>query len=163
MQVNFKNINLCGNSLLEIGSFSIVNSSLSCQKNGAELKIGEKCFLGVRTIVLSTSRIFIGNNVLISHNCYITDTDGHPINYKLRMFDVPNRWKGYKDWSNVISSPIYIEDDAWIGPNSIILKGVRIGRGSIIAAGSVVTTNVEPFTIVSGVPAVTVKCIKDFL
>ena len=49
---------------------------------------------------------------------------------------------------------ILIEDDVWIGSNSVILKNVKIGRGSIIAAGSVVTKNIEPFSIVAGTPAV---------
>jgi acetyltransferase-like isoleucine patch superfamily enzyme len=53
--------------------------------------------------------------------------------------------------------PIYIEDDVWIGARSIILSGVRIGEGSIVAAGSVVTKSVPPYSIVGGVPARVIK------
>ena len=53
--------------------------------------------------------------------------------------------------------PIVIEDDVWVGTGAIILKGVRLGTGSIVAAGSVVTSNVEPYSIVGGVPAKKLK------
>jgi galactoside O-acetyltransferase len=50
-------------------------------------------------------------------------------------------------------APVAIDDDVWIGAGAIVLPGVRIGRGAIVGAGAVVTGNVEPFTIVGGVPA----------
>ena len=62
-----------------------------------------------------------------------------------------------KDWSVVRSAPIVIEDRAWIGFNAIILKGVTIGEGSVVAAGAVVTKDVEPYTVVAGNPARVVK------
>ena len=62
----------------------------------------------------------------------------------------------YKNWENVKSAPIKIKDKAWIGFNSIILKGVTIGEGAIVGAGSVVTKDVADYTIVAGNPAVVV-------
>jgi acetyltransferase-like isoleucine patch superfamily enzyme len=59
------------------------------------------------------------------------------------------------------ASPIIIEDDAWIGFNSIILKGVTIGKGSIVGAGSVVTKSVPPWTIVGGNPAKIIREIPE--
>jgi maltose O-acetyltransferase len=53
---------------------------------------------------------------------------------------------------NVKSGPVVIEDDVWIGLNAIILKGVKIGRGAVVGAGSVITKNVDPFTVVAGNP-----------
>jgi acetyltransferase-like isoleucine patch superfamily enzyme len=53
----------------------------------------------------------------------------------------------------LVTAPVFIEDDVWIGCNATILKGVRIGRGAIVAAGAVVTKNVPPLAIVAGVPA----------
>lgn len=53
---------------------------------------------------------------------------------------------------NVKSGPVVIEDDVWIGLNAIILKGVKIGRGAVVGAGSVITRDVEPYTIVVGSP-----------
>ena len=66
----------------------------------------------------------------------------------------------HKDWSNVNSAPITICDDAWIGMNCIILKGVTIGEGAIVGAGSVVTKDVPAWTVVAGNPARVVKKIS---
>ncbi|HLU90186.1 MAG TPA: DapH/DapD/GlmU-related protein, partial [Cyclobacteriaceae bacterium] len=54
-------------------------------------------------------------------------------------------------------SPIIIEDDVWITMNCMIMKGVKIGKGAVIAAGAVVTRDVEPYTVVGGVPAKLIK------
>ena len=61
------------------------------------------------------------------------------------------------NWGNVESSPIIIEDDVWIGFKSSILKGVTIGRGAIVAAGSVVTKAVPEYSLVAGNPAVVIR------
>jgi maltose O-acetyltransferase len=53
---------------------------------------------------------------------------------------------------NTKSAPVVIEDDVWIGFNAIILKGVRVGRGAVVGAGSVITKDVDPFTVVVGNP-----------
>jgi acetyltransferase-like isoleucine patch superfamily enzyme len=91
--------------------------------------------------IVCFDHISIGNNVLIGPGCSIIDTDGHSIN-------PDERRTGFS-----ISSPIIIEDDVFIGTKCIILKGVRIGEGSIIAAGSVVMDSVPSFTVVAGNPA----------
>ena len=64
----------------------------------------------------------------------------------------------YKNWEKVKSAPIVIQDKCWIGFNTIILKGVTIGEGAIVAAGSLVTKDVAPYTLVAGNPA---KFVKD--
>ena len=64
------------------------------------------------------------------------------------------------NWSIVKTKPIIIEDDVWIGFGTIILKGVKVGKGAIISAGSVVTKDVESFTVVAGNPAQLVKKIN---
>jgi acetyltransferase-like isoleucine patch superfamily enzyme len=66
-----------------------------------------------------------------------------------------------KEITNVDSAPIIIEDHVWISFNSIILKGVTIGKGAIIAAGSVVTKDVAPFTLVAGNPAKLIKHLQE--
>lgn len=65
---------------------------------------------------------------------------------------VPMRLQGSRD-----ISPVFIGDDVWIGSRVIILPGVKIGSGSIIGAGSVVTRDVEPYSVVGGVPAKLIK------
>lgn len=98
--------------------------------------------VGISGAVISGITINIGNNVLIGSGVLISDTDAHPIHPDHR-----------NDSSMIKSAPIIIEDDVFIGARSIILKGVRIGRGAVIGAGSVVTKDVKAMTIVAGNPA----------
>jgi acetyltransferase-like isoleucine patch superfamily enzyme len=60
----------------------------------------------------------------------------------------------------VVKKEVIIEDDCWIASNSIILAGVTIGKGSVVAAGSVVTENVAPYSVIAGVPAKWIKSRK---
>ena len=78
-----------------------------------------------------------------------------------RKNDVKDWFVGKKDWSFVIKRPISIKNKAWIGFNSIILKGVTIGEGAIVGAGSVVTKDVPPYTIVAGNPARIIREIPE--
>ena len=99
----------------------------------------------------------IKDNVQIAFGTVFFDHNSHSLNYKFRRNDLPNRLMSSKDWSDVKSENIIIEDDVWIGTNSIILKGVKLGRGSVIAAGSVVTKSTKPFHIYGGNPAKIIK------
>lgn len=99
--------------------------------------------------ITATEKITIGNNVLIGSGCIICDSDAHPI-HPLDRKDCIKKTK---------SSPIVIEDDVFIGARSIILKGVRIGHGSVIGAGSVVTKDIPPMSIAAGNPARIIKYI----
>lgn len=75
------------------------------------------------------------------------------MDWRIRSGD-PRRWaEGIKNWEGVVMGPVRIEDHAWVGFNVIILKGVTIGEGAIVAAGSVVTKDVPAFTVVAGNPA----------
>jgi acetyltransferase-like isoleucine patch superfamily enzyme len=89
----------------------------------------------------ATESIIIGKNCLIAANVTIIDSDGHGIDSSERSL------------ANPLSEPVVIEDNAWIGMNSIILKGVRIGKNSIIGAGSVVTKHVPENCVAAGNPA----------
>lgn len=102
---------------------------------------------------------------MFSWGCTVIDNDAHSLNSFERINDV-NDWKRgvdenkvgfYKNWEKVKSAPIKICDKAWIGFNSIILKGVTIGEGAIVGAGSVVTKDVLPYSIVAGNPAKFIK------
>lgn len=146
---------------LSISENAIIRGGLQVQKEGGVLDIGKNFFLGSSSNIVATSSVKIGDDVLISHDCYITDTAGHSMDSEIRKLDIPNRWKGFKDWSVVESKPVVIDKYAWIGPKVIILKGVRIGEGAIIAAGSVVTKDVPPNSLFGGVPARQIKKLKD--
>ena len=93
----------------------------------------------------AAERIIIGKNCLIAANVTIVDSDGHGLRPDERHLVNPS------------ARPIIIEDNVWIGLNSIILKGVRIGTNSVIGAGSVVSRDVPPNSVVSGNPAQVVK------
>lgn len=121
---------------------------LSTTHTGASIYIGRNSGMSGATISCAKS-IYIGEDVGIGANVNIYDHDFHPINPYLRK---------YANYTNIGSAPIVIEDHVWIGANSIILKGVRIGRGAVIAAGSVVTKDIPEFTIYAGNPA---KYVKD--
>lgn len=92
----------------------------------------------------AAKRITIGNNVMIGANSIIIDTDFHPVFAKVR---------DCADMENVGKREIRIEDNVWIGMNCTILKGVTVGRNSVVAAGSVVTKNIPPDSICAGIPA----------
>ncbi|MCA5585901.1 acyltransferase [Parabacteroides gordonii] len=93
--------------------------------------------------IYCTTHIEIGEEVLIGDNVSIRDTDNHQIFYE-----------GHEQ---EVNSPVIIEDHVWIGINSTILKGVRIGKGAIIAAGAVVTKDIPAGCLAGGVPAKVLK------
>lgn len=161
IQIDPHRIALVENCKLKLGIHCIINGSLRCQKAGSKIEINERVFIGVNTQIVSTSLVAVGSDVLIAHNCYISDTDGHSLSRSIRKRDVVNRWKGIKDWSVVASEPIIINDDAWIGPNVTILKEVTVGEGAIVCAGSVVTQSVAPMTMVGGVPAQLIRNLES--
>ncbi|MBN1186144.1 MAG: acyltransferase [Bacteroidales bacterium] len=119
----------------------------------AELYIGSNSgFSGVS--IYCKKSIYIGNNVNVGGNCWICDTDFHPLSCQARRVH---------DISKIVSSPIYIGDDVFIGANAIILKGVRIDDRSIIGAGSVVTKNIPADQIWAGNPAKFIREINQAL
>ena len=114
----------------------------------ASIYIGQGSGMSGASICCAES-IYIGENVGIGANVSIYDLDFHPVNPYFRK---------YANDDNIKSAPIVIEDHVWIGANSIILKGVHIGRGAVIGAGSVVTKDIPELTIYAGNPA---KYVKD--
>lgn len=153
--------NLEDKTKIIIGNNCDVRGELMTFGHGGEINIGNYSFVGERTKIWSAKKITIGNRVLISHNVNIHDNNSHPIDAKLRHEDFKHiATIGLQKINDLKEKEIIIHDDVWIGFNSIILKGVTIGEGAIVAAGSVVTKDVEPFTIVAGNPA---KFIKNAL
>lgn len=100
-------------------------------------------------------KLVIGNNVNIGGNCLIIDTDSHPIDFLARRGEKTNDKKD--KYTIVQSAPINIEDDVWIGANTIVLKGVTIGARSVIGAGSVVTKSIPSDCIAAGNPCKVIK------
>jgi acetyltransferase-like isoleucine patch superfamily enzyme len=127
--------------------------SFAVGKSGT-LRIGDYChFCGC--ILLCEMELTIGSFVSIGWNAAIADSDFHPIEPALRIEDAiacSNIGNG-RPRPPVLRKPVIIEDDVWIGPNATILKGVRIGAGSWIEPGSMVTRDVPAGSRVMGNPA----------
>lgn len=149
---------------IKIGKNTHVRGRLLVFGYGGEISIGDNSYIGKDSNIWSADQIEIGDNVLISHNVNIIDTNSHEINYLERaeaFCDLIKEGPPKINKFHVPASRIVIEDNVWISFNVIILKGVKIGEGAIIAAGSVVTKDVEPFTMVGGNPAISLKKINE--
>jgi Acetyltransferase (isoleucine patch superfamily) len=129
-----------------VGANTIVAGELVTFGHGGEIEIGECCYIGAGTRIWSAKRITIGDRVLVAHNVNIHDTNSHPLDARERhqhFMEIAKRGHP-RDIDNIKSQTVVIEDDVWIGFNTIVLKGVTIGAGSIIAAGSIVDKDVPP-------------------
>ena len=149
-------------NLITIGKDSVIRGELLIFAHSGKISIGEGCYVGDGSRVWSSESIDIGNHVYISHNVNIHDTNSHPINAELRsrhFYAIMSTGHPKENTFDIKASPVVIDDDVWIGFNSTILKGVKIGKGSIIAACSVVTKDVPPNVIMSGNPATILKAI----
>lgn len=145
-----------------IGESTSIKGELLIFPHGGKITFGNYCYLGEGSRIWSGADVNIGNNVLIAHNVNIHDNNSHSLDFLERR----------KHYADIISTghpksiqslkdaAITIHDDVWIGFNSIILKGVTIGEGAIVAAGSVITKDVTPFTVVGGNPAGLIKSLN---
>lgn len=122
---------------------------LSTRRAGATLRVGDDYGMTGGAIVCEEA-ITIGNRVTVGANSIITDTDFHPLDPEERFVN-PLNGK---------TAPVIIEDDVFIGMRVLILKGVRLGRGCVIGAGSVVTKDIPPHAIAAGNPARVVRKVK---
>ncbi len=139
---------------IRIGDYCHIRGELLLFGHDGQIEVGNYCYVGLNTFIWSAKNIIIGNRVLISHNCNIFDNDTHPLDpvERHRQF-VEIITSGHPNKIEIPSAEVNIADDVLIAANSTILKGVQIGQGAIIGAGSVVTKSVPPFTIVAGNPA----------
>ncbi|MFI1993389.1 sugar O-acetyltransferase [Actinoplanes sp. NPDC020271] len=115
---------------------------------GSNVHLGDDFFGNVNLTFVDDVEIRIGNGVMIAPGVTLTTT-GHPIHPDLR-----------EDFRR-FSEPIVIEDKVWIGSNVVVLPGVRIGYGSVIGAGSVVSRDIPPMTVAVGVPCRVVRPVTD--
>lgn len=134
---------------IRVGAHSIVGGELLTFAHGGSIEMGEWCYVGEGTRIWSASSVTIGDRVLISHGVNIHDCDSHPRDARARhaQFRAIARTGHPADIESIASRPVAIGDDAWIGFNATILKGVTIGARSIVAAGSIVTRDVPPDSV----------------
>ncbi|KAA8651226.1 hypothetical protein EYZ11_005189 [Aspergillus tanneri] len=115
---------------------------------GCNIRIGEDCFINFNFTALDTSLIIIGDRVQFGPNVSVF-TAGHDVSVLSRRKFVE------------FGHPVLIEDDCWIGGNVIILPGVTIGKGTTIAAGSIVTKDIPPYSVAVGSPCRVKKTIPS--
>jgi acetyltransferase-like isoleucine patch superfamily enzyme len=125
------------------GNFSMYDGSTVYVAKNATLELGDGSFINTCSEIECHLYISIGNNCYISDHVNIQDSDIHAV--------IENEEK------KVTTKPIIIGNNVWIGKKSMILKGVTIGTGSIIAAGSIVTRDVASNCMVAGNPARIIK------
>ncbi len=146
---------------LTIGQGSNIECSICFERAGAKVTIGARTHLGGRTLLDCASEISIGDDVLVAFDTLIADHDSHSLVFSERQYDVRDWMNGRKDWSHVKMAPVRICDKAWIGARAIILKGVTIGEGAVIGAGSVVTKDVPAWCVAAGNPARVIRQVEE--
>lgn len=139
---------------LKLGKNVTLQSPALATEEHGYIEIGDYSFISGAAIIAS-DRIIIGSHVFVAGGVTIVDSDFHPIDPAARLRDtIAISTIGNKSWRpSFESAPVYIEDDVWIGFNATILKGVTIGKGSVIQPGAVVLKSVPAGSIVSGNPA----------
>ncbi len=143
---------------IQIGAFSHIKGEILTFGHGGKIIIGDYCFIGEQTRVWSSISIEIGSRVLLSHNVNVFDNLTHPISARKRHEQFKAIiTRGHPKQLDLSEKPVVIKNDVWIGCLSIVLPGITIGEGAIIGAGSVVTKDVPPWTIVAGNPAQIVR------
>ena len=123
-----------------VGRHTIIED-FSCINNGmGDIIIGDHCSIGLSNTLIAP--VTIGNNVILAQNICLSG-----LNHGYEDIHTPIRFQ------KCTTAQITVEDDCWIGSNSVITAGVTIGRHSVVAAGSVVTRDVPAFSVVGGNPA----------
>jgi acetyltransferase-like isoleucine patch superfamily enzyme len=103
------------------------------------VELGDNVSIAPYVHIWSEAGIKIGNDVMIASHTAITTLTHDYMQEKMR--------------NTIVSKPIVIEDEVWIGAHAVILPGVKIGKGAVVGAGAIVTRDVEPYSIVVGTPA----------
>lgn len=148
-------------SVIVIGKNCLIEGHLVTETADSRIDIEDNVYIGGGSTLDCAKHIFIGQDVMISYQCILADSDNHSISYSIRKNDLAD-WKvGKKDWSSIKSFPIRINKGAWIGARVIIKKGVTVGEGSVVGMGSVVSQDVPPWTIVNGNPARVIREIPE--
>lgn len=130
-----------------VGSYAIIRpTNLYGGELGEGLKVGNNSSIGPYAYIGCSGYIEIGDNVMMSPRVSI-----YSENHNFSETGIPMNEQG------VTRSFVKIEDDCWIAANSVILAGVTVGKGSIVAAGSIVTKDVPPYSVVGGNPAKVIK------
>jgi acetyltransferase-like isoleucine patch superfamily enzyme len=156
-QTHFEGFNLIvrepAECSLTVGDSSNVECNMTLERKGANVKIGSRCHVGGGTVISVASSVEIEDDVMVAFDSLIMDHDSHSLDFEQRQHAVHDWMAGSFTWEGVSIAPVLIKSKSWVGARAIILRGVTIGEGSIVAAGSVVTRSVPDWTLVGGNPA----------
>jgi len=136
-----RRVRFFGELKIYLGERSAIFNESSLLGSGV-LTIGNNSTIGERCFIATHERITIGNNVMVAAECYLIDSD-----HIFEDINIPIKAQG------IITRPIEIADDVWIGAHVIILKGTRIGMGAVIGANIVIRGDVPPLAVMAGNPA----------
>ena len=125
---------------------------LALLRPGASLEIGDDTGISGGSFCAAQS-VKIGSRCLIGANALVTDCDFHALK--------PEGRRHNSDISDIGCAPVVIEDNVWLGANVTVLKGVRIGRDTVVAAGSIVTKDLPEGVLAAGTPAKVIKVLKE--
>lgn len=144
-RINFS-ASFCGNRLIKIGNNCSVRNYAILSPGHGSIIVGNNSAVGAFNYIDENGGVEIGNHVHFGPHCAV-----YSANHTFKDISVP-----------ISSQPldcakVVIEDDVWIGSHSVILAGVHVGNGAVIAAGSVVIKDVDPYCVVAGVPANIIK------
>lgn len=145
-----------------IGEGSHVAGSLTLFQNCGKISIGKYSFVGDETRIFSAKEVVIGDRVQIAHGCNIFDNNIHSLipserHHEFLIYTQQGTIKTF----DLKEKVVFIQDDVWIGACCIIMKGVTIGKNSIIGAGSVVVKDIPDNVVAVGNPARVVKELKN--
>jgi acetyltransferase-like isoleucine patch superfamily enzyme len=132
-----------GEAGIRLGDGVIINRNCMLQAKSGPITIGARTTIGSNSVVVSLGGIHMGEAVLIAGGVYIS----------AGAYRIDDADKAIMDQAAYTHGPISIGDHAWIGTGAILLDGIRVGRGAVIGAGAVVTSDVPERTVVAGVPA----------
>jgi galactoside O-acetyltransferase len=141
---------------LTVGHHCFIRDKIVFERPNASLSVGDRTYLGNGLIAIAQS-VEIGSDVMFGWGVTVVDHNSHSVRFSERQGDTVRWLQGTKDWSTVRMEAVKIHDKVWIGFNAVILKGVTIGEGAVVAAASVVTKPVPAWTIVAGNPARVVR------
>ncbi len=127
-----------------LGHRSTIEDFCTVNNGVGDVEIGFNTLIGMSNVIIGP--INIGNNVIFAQNVVASG-----LNHEYRDINLPISEQ------KILVSPIVIEDDCWIAANSVITAGVTIGRHSVVAAGSVVTKSIPPYSVAAGNPAKVIK------
>lgn len=142
---------LAKGATLEVEAFDVYAGSRINVNAGARLSLGSG-YMNHECVIDCFSSISIGYGVVISERVVIRDADNHTIQSIATESE-----SGQLSVEKSSTAPVVIQDHVWIGMNVIVLKGVTIGEGAVVAAGSLVNKDVPPHCLVAGVPAKVMK------